>query len=61
MARRSARLRRQRAVLFTLGGIFGGAVAVIFIMTGSVATTGLIVLGWLAAGLAVSLLMARSR
>ena len=48
-------------MLFTLGGIFGGAAAVIFITTGSLATTALIVLIWLAAGLAVGLLMARSR
>ena len=46
-------------VLF-LCALFGATVAAIATLTGSLATTGLIVLGWLAAGLLLSLLMARS-
>ena len=58
---RRARLKRRRAVILTVTTLFAAIVAGLLAYSGSLATTGLIVLLWLAAGLGVGFLMAKSR
>lgn len=49
-------------MIFALTTLFLAGIAGIFALSGgSLATTALIVLGWLGAGLAIGLLMAKSR
>ena len=53
---------RRQAMIFALSATFLAAIAGIFYFSGgSLAVTVAIVLGWLAAGLTVGFLMARSR
>lgn len=51
----------NRLMIPTVTAMFAAAIGAALFLTGSLATTGLIVLGWLGAGLAIGLLMAWGR